>query len=112
MAVPAELADTARLYTAVSECFDVIDVPPAATWFDMFFLARYATMARNFTIAKKVIDRVSQLDPIVKEVAEEAASETPKPELLNPENYYTFAYDYVSRADVQALMQGLKVRTR
>lgn len=112
VAVPAELGNSAALHLAASECLAVIEVPPALSWSELSSLAKYSVMGRNFTSAKQIIDEWIGPDPVLKALVDELAGQTPKPDLLNPENYYTFVYDYVSAADIKALMQGSKVRTR
>jgi peptidoglycan hydrolase-like protein with peptidoglycan-binding domain len=108
IAVGAELGSTAALRKAVRESFAVINTAPAATPAEKVWLARYAVIA-DFTTARKIAAQVPN-EPVIKEkvgpIVNLTTLQPPAPELLNPENYYTVLYDYVSRSTIKSLLQG------
>lgn len=111
IAVGAEIGHSAGLRQAVRESFAVIQAAPAAGTPELAWLARYATIARDFTTARAMIDLIPDDDsPAAEEkkkisaIVKQNTLQPPAPELLNPENYYTVVYDYVSRSEVQDLL--------
>jgi hypothetical protein len=73
------------------------------------WLARYATIARDFTAARQAAlwrqpTRLSLT--LVQPGIGNASFQTPNPELQNPENFYTCRYDFVPQAALGPLLQG------
>jgi hypothetical protein len=109
IAVAAEKGNTAELKTAVNEAFDAINVAPAAGELELSWLARYATIARDFTLANRIIGMLPNGLPAIEAIVRHNALEPEKPEASNPENYYTFIYEYVSRKAILLLDSGTTV---
>jgi peptidoglycan hydrolase-like protein with peptidoglycan-binding domain len=109
IAVGAERGNCAALRQAVRESFAARQTAPAATPAELAWLARDAVRARDFDTAKKIAIQIPN-EPVIKEkvvpIVNLNTLQPPAPELLNPENYYTVVYDYVSRAEVQELFPG------
>jgi hypothetical protein len=113
IAVGAEVGHSAALRQAVRESFAAIQTAPAAALSELVWLARYATIARDFTTARKLVDMIPNNAPAINlEEKHKIASivtlstlQPPAPELLNPENYYTVRYDYVSRSTIKGLLR-------
>jgi hypothetical protein len=109
IAVAAEVGDSAALQKAVRESFDARQIAPAAAPAELAWLARYAVIARDFTTARKIAAQIPDA-PVVKEkvgpIVNLNTLQPPAPELLNPENYYTVLYDYVSRNTIKLLVSG------
>lgn len=110
IAVGAEIGHCAGLRQAVRESFQVIQMAPAADAAELAWLARYATIARDFTTARAILALIpddnspaaaekKKITAIVKPSEEQASN----PELLNPENYYTVKYGYVPRSMIDAV---------
>jgi hypothetical protein len=109
VAVGAEVGNIAALQKAVRESFALINTAPAATPAEKVLLGRYAVIGRHFDAAKKIAAQIPN-EPVIKEkvapIVNLTTLQPPAPELLNPENYYTVVYDYVSRSEVQELFPG------
>lgn len=108
IAVAAESGNSAALQKAVRESFAVIHIPRAAEETELRWLARYATIAGDFATASKILDLLPNGLPLVAAIVKQSTLQPPKPELLNPENYYTFLYDNVPKNTVKFLLRGLK----
>jgi hypothetical protein len=112
IAVGAEVGNSAALKQAVRESFDARQAAPAADVKELAWIARYATIAQDFTTARKTIDMIPDDSPAAEEkkkiaaIVESNTLQPPKPELVNPENYYTVLYDYLSRSEVEELFPG------
>jgi hypothetical protein len=110
IAVAAEVGNSAALRQAVRESFAARQTAPAATPAELALIARYAVIARDFTTAKTIAIQIPN-EPVIKDkvgpIVNRASLQPPEPEMLNPENYYTVVYDYVSRAEVQELFPGV-----
>ena len=108
IAVGAEVGNSAGLRQAVRESFAVIQTPPVASPSELAWLARYAVIAQDFTTARQVAALIPN-EPVIKEkigpIVNLTTLQPASPELVNPENYYTVVYDYVSRTEVQKLLQ-------
>jgi hypothetical protein len=109
IAVGAEVGNCAALQKAVRESFNARQTAPAAPPAELAWLARYAVIARDFTTAKKIAALINS-EPVIQQkvgpIVNLTSLQPPVPELLNPENYYTVVYDYVSRSEVQELFPG------
>jgi hypothetical protein len=107
IAVGAELGNSAALQEAVRESFAVIQTAPVAVPDELAWLARYAVMALDFTTARKIATQIPN-EPVIREKVNPIVNlntlQPPAPELLNPENYLTNRYDYVSRSRINALI--------
>jgi peptidoglycan hydrolase-like protein with peptidoglycan-binding domain len=114
IAVGAEAGNSAALRQAVRESFAAIQVAPAAGLSELAWLARYATIARDFTTARKILNMIPANSPAINLQEKEkigsivnlSTLQPPTPELLNPENYYTVLYDYVPRSTINFLVRG------
>jgi hypothetical protein len=110
IAVGAEVGNSAALRQAVRESFAARQTAPAATPKELAWLARYAVIARDFTTAKTIAIQIPN-EPVIKDkvgpIVNGPTLQPPEPEMLNPENYYTVVYDYVSRAEIQELFPGI-----
>jgi peptidoglycan hydrolase-like protein with peptidoglycan-binding domain len=114
IAVGAELGNSAALQKAVRESFAAIQTTPAAGLSELAWLARYATIARDFTTARKIVDMIPNSSPAINlqekekigSIVKLSTLQPPAPELLNPENYYTVLYDYVPRRTINVLVRG------
>lgn len=110
IAVGAELGTSAALRKAVGESFAARQIAPAASPDELAWLARYATIARDFTAARKIVDLIPDNSSAVEEkrkiaaIVKQSTQQPPTPEVLNPENYYTVVYDYVSRNTIKLLV--------
>ena len=113
IAVAAEAGNSAALRTAVRQSFAVIQVAPVAEASELVWLARYATIARDFTTARKILELIPAGAPAVNLQEKEkigsivnlSTLQPPAPELLNPENYYTVLYDYVPRSLLDSIVR-------
>lgn len=109
IAVGAELGSSAALRQAVRESFDARQAAPVAGPPEMAWLARYAVIARDFTTARTIAAQIPN-EPVIKEkvgpIVNLSTLQPPAPELLNPENYYTVVYDYVSRNTIKLLVRA------
>jgi peptidoglycan hydrolase-like protein with peptidoglycan-binding domain len=114
IAVGVEAGNSAALRTAVRESFAAIQTSSSAGSTELGWLARYATIARDFTTARKILDMILANSPFINEQEREKVGsivnlstlQPPTPELLNPENYYTVVYDYVPRSTINFLVRG------
>jgi len=114
IAVGAEAGNIAALRVAVRESFAAIQMSPPAGSIELGWLARYATIARDFTTARKLLDMILANSPVINAQEREkigsvvnlSTLQPPTPELLNPENYYTVVYDYVPRSTINFLVRG------
>lgn len=109
IAVAAEVGNSAALQKAVRESFAVVQTPPVAGPFELALLARYAVIGRDFTTAKKIATQIPN-EAVIREkvgpIVNLNTLQPPAPEILNPENYYTALYDYVSRSTIKLLVEG------
>jgi peptidoglycan hydrolase-like protein with peptidoglycan-binding domain len=108
IAVGAEVGNSAALQRAVRESFAVIQLQPNAGPDELAVLARYGVIARDFTTARQIIDVIPENSSAGEEKRKIAAivkrdTQQP-PEILNPENYYTVLYEYVSRSRIKSLI--------
>jgi hypothetical protein len=112
IAVGAELGDSAALKKAVTESFATIQTAAAAFPLELAWLARYATIARDFTTARKIIDlipdgveglEVREEKKKIAAMVKQGTQQPPAPELLKPENYYTVVWKYASTSEVDEL---------
>jgi peptidoglycan hydrolase-like protein with peptidoglycan-binding domain len=112
LAVGAEVGNSAALQKAVRESFATVQMEPAADPGSLMWLARYATIARDFATARKAIDLIpdgvsvdlrEQKEKIAAIVGHSTLQPT-APEESNPENYYTVLNDYVSLSRINALL--------
>jgi hypothetical protein len=112
IAVGAELGNSAALRTAVRESFAAIQTAPVADPKELAWLARYATLARDFTTARKIIDLIPdgveglEVREEKKKIAAMVKQDTQQPsapELLKPENYYTVVWKYALTSEVEEL---------
>jgi len=107
VAAAAEEGSSAALQTAVRESFAAIGIPPGDSS-ERSWLARYAVIARDFTTARKIVGPPPGTIFVISSIVNESPGQPPAPELVNPENYYTFLYDYVARSTVrQWVKEGL-----
>src|SRR5215475_11716825 len=110
IAAGAEVGNSAALRQAVRESFAARQTAPAATPAELALIARYAVIARDFTTAKTIAIQIPN-EPVIKDkvgsMVNGPSLQPPEPEMLNPENYYTVVYDYVSRAEIQELFPGI-----
>ncbi|MDN5836010.1 MAG: peptidoglycan-binding protein [Nitrosospira sp.] len=108
IAVGAEVGNSAALKQAVRESFAVIQTAPVADATELAWLAQYAVIAQDFTTARQIAAQIPD-EPVIKEkvgpIVNLTTLQPATPELVNPENYYTVVYDYVSRSEVQALLK-------
>jgi hypothetical protein len=110
IAVGAELGNSAALQKAVRESFAAIQTAPAAGLKELAWTARYAAMARDNAKAREIIALIPDGSEVAEEKKKIAAivkhdtQDPPAPEILNPENYYTVVYDYVSRSRIKSLI--------
>jgi peptidoglycan hydrolase-like protein with peptidoglycan-binding domain len=110
--VAAETGSNPVLRQAVRESFAAIQVAPAANLSELAWLARYATIARDFTTAKRALAMIPAGSPPINiqerdkigSIVNISTLQPSTPELLNPENYYTILYDYVPRSTINSLM--------
>ena len=114
IAVGAESGNSAALRQAVRESFDVRQTAPAAVSAELVWLARYAVIAQDFTTARKIAAQIPN-EPVIREKVSPIVNlntlQPPAPEILNPENYYTVLYDYVTEEHYQSLGEkDLKVK--
>ncbi len=112
MAAAAERGNSAALYAAVQESYDARNILPALSPPEKIWMARFGVIARNFSVAKAINQSLAEPNDDITRIVSQNGMQPANPELLNPENYYTFVYDYVSRADVKAIMESNKVRGR
>ena len=109
IAVGAELGSSTALKKAVRESFDARQAAPVAGPPELAVLARYAVIGLDFTTARKIAAQIPN-EPVIKEkvgpIVNGTTLQPPAPELVNRENYYTFAYNYASRSEVQELFPG------
>ncbi len=109
IAVGAELGNSAALRQAVRESFDARQTAPVAGPPELAWLARYAVIARYFTKAREIAAQIPD-EPVIKEkvgpIVNLSTLQPPAPDRLNPENYYTVLYDYVSRSTINRLVRG------
>jgi hypothetical protein len=115
IAVGAELGHSAGLRQAVRESIAARQIEPAAHPSELVWHARYATMARDFTTARKILDLIpdddlpsvamQDLKRTIASIVTLSTLQPPAPELLNPENYYTVLYDYVPRSTLNRMLQ-------
>lgn len=107
IAVGAELGNSAALKKAVRESFAVIQTAPAAGSLELAWLARYGVMAQDFDTARKIATQIPN-EPVIREkvgpIVNLNTLQPPAPEILNPENYYTVGYDYVSKNTIKLLV--------
>jgi hypothetical protein len=107
IAVGAEAGNCAALRQAVRESFAARQTAPAATAAELAWLARYAVMARDFTKAREIAAQIPN-EPVIKgkvvPIVNLNTLQPPAPDLLNPENYYTVLYDYVSKSRLNPLL--------
>lgn len=107
-AVGAEVGNSAALKQAVRESFATRQTAPAATSAELAWLAQYAVIAQDFTTARQIASQIPD-ESVIKEkvgpIVNLTTLQPPTPELINPENYHILVYDYVSRSEVQALLQ-------
>jgi hypothetical protein len=107
IAVAAEVGNSEALRQAVRESFAARQTAPAATPAELALIARYAVIARDFTTAKTIAIQIPG-EPVIKEkvgpIVNDASLQPPAPDLLNPENYYTVLYDYVSKSRINSLL--------
>jgi peptidoglycan hydrolase-like protein with peptidoglycan-binding domain len=104
--VPANGTANAPLEAAVHES---VAAAQGAAAIEVEWLARYATIARDFTTARQAAARApadTVITTVVKPVIGDVSFQTPNPELQNPENYYTCRFDFVPQAALDALLQG------
>lgn len=108
IAVGAEVGNSAALKQAVRESFAVIQTAPVADAAELAWLAQYAVIAQDFTTARHISAQIPD-EPVIKNkvgpIVNLTTLQPSTPELVNPENYYTLVYDYVSRSEVQALLR-------
>jgi peptidoglycan hydrolase-like protein with peptidoglycan-binding domain len=108
IAAGAESGNSAGLRQAVRESYAVIQTPPIAGPSELAWLARYAVIGQDFTTARQIAAQIPD-EPVIKEkigpIVNLTTLQPAAPELVNPENYYTVVYDYVSRPEVQKLLQ-------
>lgn len=106
IAVGAEVGNSAALRQAVRESFAARQTAPAATPAELAWLARYAVRALDYGTARKIAIQIPN-EPIIREKVEPIVNSSglhpPAPELLNPENYFTMLYDYVSPSNIQTI---------
>lgn len=113
IAVAAEAGNSAALRQAVRESFVAIQTAPAAGLSELLWLARYATIARDFTTARQILNTIPANAPAINLQEKAKISsivnlntlQPPAPEVLNPENYYTVLYDYVPRSTINSLVR-------
>jgi peptidoglycan hydrolase-like protein with peptidoglycan-binding domain len=107
IAVGAEVGASAALRQAVRESFAARQAAPAATPVELALIARYAVIARDFTTAKTIAIQIPN-EPVIKDkvgpIVNGPSLQPPAPDLLNPENYYTVLYDYVSKSRINSLL--------
>jgi hypothetical protein len=114
IAVKAEAGNSAALRTAVRESFAAIQTAPAAAPAELVWLARYATIARDFTTARSILNLIPAGAPAavlqekekIGSVVNLSTLQPPAPEMVNPENYYTVLYDYIPRSAINLLVRG------
>jgi len=109
IAVGAEVGNSAALRQAVRESYAARQSAPAVTPKELACIARYAVMAQDLDTAKKIAIQIPN-DPVIKEkvgpIVNLISLQPPAPELLNPENYYTVLYDYVSISKINSSSGG------
>jgi peptidoglycan hydrolase-like protein with peptidoglycan-binding domain len=102
--VPANTTDGTALDAAVRES---VTAAQGAAPVEVEWLARYATIARDFAAARQAA-ALAPTDPVVATVVQpvigDANLQTPNPELQNPENYYTCRYDFVPQDALDSLL--------
>ncbi len=107
IAVGTEVGNSAALQQAVRESFAARQTAPAATPAELALIARYAVIARDFTTAKTIAILMPN-EPVIKDkvglMVNGPSLQPPAPDLLNPENYYTVLYDYVSISRINSLL--------
>jgi len=107
IAVGAEVGNSAALRQAVRESFAARQTAPAATPAELALIARYAVIARDFTTAKTIAIQIPN-EPVIKDkvgpIVNGPSLQPTAPDLLNPENYYTVLYDYISQSRINSLL--------
>ena len=107
IAMGAEAGSGNALKAAVREVFQARETAPVATPAELVWMATYAVIARDFTTARAIAALIPD-EPVIKDkvapIVNRTTLQPPAPELLNPENYYTVVYDYVSRTEVKELL--------
>src|SRR3954447_1423355 len=87
--VSAEVASAAVQSAAVRESIAAAQGAPAV---EVEWLARYATIARDFAAARQALPLApddAALEALVGPIVGDATFQSPHPELQNPENYFT-----------------------
>jgi peptidoglycan hydrolase-like protein with peptidoglycan-binding domain len=103
--VPAN--ETARnvLDTAVRES---VATAQGASPLEAEWLARYAIIARDFTVARQAAT-LAPADPVITTIVQPIIGDpnlqTSNPELQNPENYYSCRFDFVPQDTVDSLLE-------
>jgi hypothetical protein len=112
IAVGAEIGHSAGLRQAVRESFAAIQIAPAATPAELAWLARYATIARDFTTARSAIELIPDERSVptaekhkIAAIVKPNPARDSNPEILNPENYYTVKYGYVPKSAIDAVIE-------
>jgi len=107
IAVGAEVGNSAALRQAVRESFGARQAAPAASPLELAWIARYAVIARDFTVARNIAAQIPN-EPVIREkvnlIVNLTSLQPLEPDLLNPENYYTMLYDYVSKSRINSLL--------
>ena len=104
MVVPANSTDGTVLDAAVRES---LAAAQGAAPIEVEWLARYATIARDFQAARQAAALAptdTVITTVVQPVIGDANLQTPNPELQNPENYYTCRHDFVPQAALDSLL--------
>ncbi|MGH8490622.1 MAG: hypothetical protein ACREXS_17600 [Gammaproteobacteria bacterium] len=89
IAVGADVGNSAALQKAVRESFAAIQTPPVSFPDELARLARYASIARDFTTARKIVDLIPDNSSAVEEkrkiaaIVKQSTQQPPTPEVLN-----------------------------
>jgi peptidoglycan hydrolase-like protein with peptidoglycan-binding domain len=103
--VPANGTVSSFLSAAVRES---LAAAQGAAPLEIEWLARYATIARDFTAARQAAALAPNdtviATTIVQPVIGDASFQAPNPEVQNPENFFTCRYDFVPQPTLDALL--------
>ena len=106
------MGNSAGLRQAVRESFAAIQIAPAAEIAELAWLARYATIARDFTTALAAIELIPDERSVpaaekqkIAAIVKPNPNREANPEVLNPENYYTVKYGYVPKSAIDAVIE-------
>lgn len=104
-----------------SALLEVVPVADAGQPQELYQLARYAILARDYQMAQSIAERIPDhpdVRSVVGPILALADKKSRPPELPYPENFYTYRYDLIPRGLLQELLQsegtppGIQARRR